>query len=446
MGRRVRWLVLLLLVPLAAAQADHRVLYDRFVDVPVDAIQWSGGCGPGGDDVAGGRITVDSSTDSFTFDEGQYDADDGLPSIGPGGEARATCATAWVDLPVPAASHHVHVRFWADRTVDQAVTLGAHMPQTLRLESGGVVLHEVDVFTWDDGSHHTTRFAELGIDGLAYFPLPPGLDILRVAWHFEDLGQARDQSDQSVASGQRFTATVTDPVVEFSSHPLPIAAAVSATRVGMQETLHRTITVDPPELGPHDRLNIRVRAPDDASFSHIVTPSGRTIDATGSLIPAAEYHASLQFVLLEPNSREGYVQATLPASLWQDDGDGAVQFVFTSTGTLQPVPAMLALNAALAMVPLAFAALATQRIREFQREAFGAYRRTATNLMVTLGMVIVFYAVAMLGSIAAGWFAASALWPPGKETGFLLAQMLAAGVAFFWLWLTGREMTRIVRP
>ncbi len=454
LGRALLFCVLAVLAipPASGAQADFVTLEDRFVDIAMSDLVATSGCGASGvaNNSLNATVTFDEEQDSFTFSEGRFEG--GLENLPAGlgdqaGATRAVCATVSVVLPVPAETEHIHVRFEADRRVTQAVTLTYHMPQQLRIvdDANGRMLYDVDVFIWDEGSRDRTRFANLGAGVLGYFPLPPGLETVRLEWFFEDEGQTRDRGQDNIVSGQGFDATVWDPVAEFSSRPRVVGdAAHTQHREGLTVSKDTSIPIDYDPQG--NQTNWRVRAPLDSVFSYILTPDGQRIDRTGNILDGGEYGPDLDFIIVDRFSAEGYVELTIPDRVMAPTGPGEYRVVFTETTMATPERGIMAFNAALAAIPLAFAAMALQRIREFQREAFGGYRRTARNLMVTLVLVLAYYVAAMVGAVIAGWFTVAALLPPTADSVLLYLQVFLAMAAFWWLWLTGREMYRIVRP
>ncbi len=439
-----------LLIPTVSAERElYWSLEDRFVDIPLDAFEVEGGCGPAGAPDVKGQIHFDEESDSFTFMEAEPAGPESPTSLGPrpgDGTSRSVCATASVTLSVPAGTEHIHVRFDADRVIRQAVTLDYHMPQELRVIDAATdrTIEQLDIFPWDDPSHDRQRFSDLGPGASPFIAIPPGVKTIMVQWYFEDLGMSSG-SDETVVSGQDYSATVWNPVVEFSLGPAPINGVTTDER--RKGTTSFMDTIVPASYAPDDnRTNLRIRGPLSSQFSHVVAPSGARIDDTGILPPGAEYGPQWGFVLIERNSAEGYAQITIPDAILATHGPGLYQAVFTAVTEAEPFPALMAFNAGLAALPLALAALALQRIREFQREAFGGYRRTATNLMVTLALVLAYYIITMAGAIVAGWFTVAATLPPSPGAGLMYLQVALAMAAFWWLWLTGRAMVHIVRP
>ncbi len=438
----------LLALPVAsAADEPFRTLQDTFVDVRLEDMIVAIGCAAGAEQL-GATVAFDAETDSFTFREGEGAVGGTVPEYYDPGPAmvQSQCATVAIELAVPAGTDHVHVRFDADRRIAQPVSLDYHMPQELRLLDAVTdeTIATVEVFAWDEGPRDRTRHAELGVGEAPFFPIPGDVTKLRIEWYFEDKGQSFSRDGFGAVSGQTFSATVWDPVVEFSAAP---AYAQGITRSERRDglTIHTDTRVPLDYVPGGNATNLRVRAPLESQFSHLITPGGARLDATGSLFNA-EYGPDARFVAIDRNSAEGYVEISIPHALLAPHGTGTYWAVFTEVSTVAPSSTALSINAVLAALPLALAAMAVQRIREFQREAFGGYRRTASKLMLTVGLVLAYYVVAMLGAMLAGWFVVAAAWPPTRITFLLYLQIALAMAAFWWLWLTGREMYRIIRP
>lgn len=420
------------------------MVLDQFLDLDMQNMVFDLTCKSGSEDIES-ELTLDLTLDKLIFNEGSLFPNEMMQTDG---STRATCGRAIMSVTAPGSLDHVHVRFWADRTITQTANISPHALQQFSLVPFGGNSTTIDYFPWDAGTRTLQRFAQLGAENQTLFPVAPGTTELDLIWRFEDTGQSVINNISSPLSGQDFEASITDPWIEFSLLPEPVHRVVEDHERDGSRRFDRHIAIvdyNDTMMDPY-RTNVRVMADESVIFSHIVAPDGTRITDTGVLPQDSEYSHNLPYVLLERNSQAGLVQITLPSSIARAHGPGEFQFVFVKTTFLDAEPSLLAINGAIAMIPLLFAVVAFRRVEQFRREAFGAYKRSARNLLVTLGLVVTYYIAVIAGAIVAGWFRLLSVLPLGTEALLLYLQVALAILAFLWLWFTAREMYAITKP
>ncbi len=448
----LRWLGILVLVglltPMAEANSGESAIQgmtlDLFMDLPLEDLSLETRCGENPSE-ANSEFRLDAAADRLIFSEGSF------ANVQPsqvGGAARAVCGRASVQLEAPGILDHVHVRYWADRTIEQIASMVPHARQQFTLRPDVGASTTIDYFANDAVTRPEARFATNGAGNVTYFPVSPQTQSVGLEWIFEDMGLRAIESIPSPVSGQQFEASIRDPWVEFSLAQQPVTRVEEHHEQEGSRRFERYVAVvdyNETNWGIY-HTNVRVIAHDSLAFSHIEAPDGARISATGVLPHDAEYSHDVPYVLLETNSQAGQVHVTMPSTIARAHGPGEFRFVFENTMILKPEPGLVAFNGLVAAIPLAFAGVAYVRVEQFRREAFGAYKRTARNLLVTLLFVVAYYIAVLGGAIIAGWFRLLSVLPLGTEAVLLYIQVALAILAFLWLWATAREMYAITKP
>ena len=267
------------------------------------------------------------------------------------------CGMARIDVPVPAGNDHLHIRFEADRIVDQLdPSLTVHLIQEVRvLRPDGSLLLAIPYIDPAEGSTRSLAY-DLGTIQL------PALPNVTLEWYFEDRGGPLSQDQLDVLSGVAFSSRVSNVVLEFSDVPTSATTLADDDRQGtlLRSTLHVQADV---EEDPFFLPALRVRVDPSLAFSHVVLPDGSRFDDVGTVEEADLTGFDLDRVQLEQN--EERVQVTLTARLLERLGPGEYTFVFHEVESVAISTALIPLAVLLFSLPLPFAVFAFVRTRHF---------------------------------------------------------------------------------
>jgi hypothetical protein len=443
-------LTLLLQVPAAVAlDLPHGPLMqaeaDLFSDLDVADLSLATPC-------AGGVMERDAAAGAFRFletDEPYY-----TPANAPPGYFRAGCGQASLEAAVPSGTHHVHLRFWASRTVSEF----RQDPVPFDVSSGVDFNQSVQVF-FDGASTPALEIAYFAADAASqpdtYFDLPSvlvpnGTVSLRVVWVFRDDGAIFPTTATlpNPDGGMSAAAQVRGVHLEYSSIPLEVAGySLERSRVGdgLQRQMSASIVV-PPDLLETYRVDARIRVDSAFQFSRMVDPSGGSRSAFGTRFEDGPDGFNRNLVLQERRSDLGYTQVTIPDAMTQVHGAGVYTFVLQEFEVLEAQPGLLVVAVLLLLAPLPLAVMAFLRIRRFHREAFGGFRRAASGLQVLDIAGVAFYLVIALSAFAGGRIGHMVRWPMSVEGVILYVQALVALAVFGVLYVVAHHLDAITRP
>ncbi len=430
-------LVLLLLVApqQAGAQADAP---PGGVDVRVDLYRAVDARNLVTEDPCGGSFRTDADGRGFLYQEA--DAVD-APLVPPG-HGSSGCGQARLGLLLPPGAAALHVSFLADRRVEtflEGDDAGA-TEQGVRVRDldSGRVLHQWEYFARDE---HDREGALHGPEAVV---LPDGTRNVTLEFYFLDVPPLDGQVPGSEPlSGRAFSSYVHDVAVEVRGAFAPPAdVRRSEGREGTLLLEEVRVSLEVPE-GPSGFAALpRVRAGPDLDFSFLRLPDGRTVDAAHSLNATALRGPP---AVLASRSNDALEVLANPA-LARDGGPGPYVFVLRDVADVRVHPALLPLAGVLLGAPLPFATVAFLQARVFARDAFGAYRRAARNLMLGVVVVFVYYLAVVASALAAGRLDLMGVWPLPLEGVLLYVQAGAAVAAFAVLWLSARALFWITRP
>lgn len=425
----------LLAAPVAAGPEQvEGVYYDQFTAPLAADFTLTNGCG-------GGEWTVSpAGADWFEYIERDIaNAFDGVHQAAgtPEGYFDTGCGLARVTVPVPAGNEHLHVRFTADREVVRATnTVPVNLIQQVNLyRPDGTQIVSVPYVETSDEGFEPTRF------DLEPIQVPTSISEVIIEWYFEDPGSLVTQETFSVLSGAAFRSRVSNINLEFSD--IPVVSEVSSDTVRHGNLRQETVTVVA-EVPDKPGTAVRVFAAPELEFSHVVLPDGTTLRAVGSIGDRQIPGFDLDRVLLEQTTR--YTQVTVPAALTEEHGPGTYSIVFTNIDAVEYSPLLIPFAVLLFALPVPFAALAYLKTRSYEREAFGAYRRSARNLRYGVIVVFAFYAVVLASAFISGRLDLTTVWPLPLEGWLQYIQVAVAIGAFSMLWLVARQLEAITKP
>ncbi len=422
-------LLLLVPVPSVAAVGDAEVRLDLFLSVDTTRMTLSGGCG----------ATVQADGRGFTFQE--HDPAEGT-GLDRGGWFVSGCGYARLDVSVPVGATSLHVSYFADRRIDTfgPEDRGQSIQGILFTDvDTGARIHDKDVYPENAGSREDRRHDSGAI------PLPPGVRNASLEFYFRDVPPLGNQTGNLLGeslSGRSFSAYVHD--IEILMHGDLLAPATVSSSTGREGTIlldELEVRLDVPlpesEFQPVPRILV-----DSAfDFERVVLPNGRTVDVArtwnGSLVgPGA--------VLVERT--EAGLEITIHPDLVAEAGPGEYIVFVRATQSIRVSPVLLPVAVLLLASPLPFAVLAIVQAQGFYREAFGAYRLAARNLMIGVVGVFVYYVAVLASAFVGGRLDLMGVWPLPLEGVLLYVQVAAAAVAFVLLWLSARALYWITRP
>ncbi len=432
-------LALVLAAPAVPAVPEHGVeaiLYDLFLPLPFGALNLTAGCG-------GGQFASDASTGWFEYDERLPQAASGTPELAPSGYFDTGCGTATALLALPPGTDHVHARFEADRGV-QEMSLsapGVHFTQQLRVGTGGDAIAVFDYFPANGTAQPMTAFDPPAFD------VPAGATELILQWYFEDSGFATSQDLPSVLSGEDYRGRVQNVTIELSGADVEGAAVGESVRRSgtFRHTDVRVEAVVPEALLAQYAVDLRVRASTSLEFRRVIAPDGTVMEDAVTRTSPGPGGFDRQHVLWERPDSE-VLQITVPGSLLAAHGPGEYAIVLGTLGSVHAEPALVPLAVFLLALPLPFGALAMHRIRGFEKEAFGGFRRSARNLRFALFATGLYYVLVVASAFVGGRIDLMASLPIRAEAVLLYVQVLVAIAAFVTLYLVARELHLITRP
>lgn len=428
MKRAVLLLAVLLAVPAAAGPEQvEGVFLDHFHAPTVDDFALTTGC-QGGD-----WTDAPAGAPWFEYIESDLATAPGAPV----GYFDTGCGRATLVVPVPAGNEHLHIRFHAERTVESlAASFPENIIQELNLFGDGRQLVSIPYLAGLGGNVNRQPF------DMGSIQIPPGINNLTLEWYFEDAGQSANQQAPSVLSGVAFRSRISDINLEFSE--APVAHTIESTNDRQGTLRQETLTVRATVPNASSLPALRVRTDAALELSHVVFPDGSRTSDFGTIDEGVITGFDLQRVLLEQTS--GYTQVTVTAALVQEHGPGEYQVVLTDTNTVQYSPLLIPFAILLFALPLPFAALAYAKTRSFEREAFGAYRRSARNLRFGVLVVFAYYVVVVFSAFLSGRLDLTTVWPLPFEGWLQYIQVAVAIGAFLVLWRVARQLEAIVRP
>lgn len=443
-ARRLPTLVLVATVVLAgasgfsavSAQATHEVrsvVLDSFRTINPVTLQT-----PPCD---GGQIDVSST--GFLFHEVP---EGGLPSapgmVGqPEGYISTGCGTAILDVTGPRSYDHFHVRFVADRQIIE------FQPGGLDLNPSGWDFTQELQFRAPTGEIlSTTPFFDVHLQAAPATSFDIRGDFLgpsfQVAWLFSDNGAFLGPGQSEPTSGEDYKSDVANITLEFSGIPFPYNVSANPTRHGNVFLTETTVTFDAKGLNESD---VRLDVLNTLAFSHVVAPDGARIDEATTRNGAGPDQWDRSFVL-EEGFRSGLTWITVPKEFVAAHGDGEYRVVFTSVDTLEAEPTLIPLVLLILALPLPFAAMAYRKVRAFEKEAFGAYKRSARNLRIALVVAALYYLTVVVASLVAGGVEVLLLWPIPLQAIITYVQVAVAIAAFIALYTVARELDSITHP
>lgn len=452
----LRFLALIVaLVALAPAHADvtgnhplvQSVVFDITQHVDVAKLQFTPQCElpsmAGQPSFPAETFTPLPAQHGFRFAE-----TDGATATAPGdppGYNGHGCGIVALNLTVPAGTEHIHVQFLANREASirpgsiQSV-YGPRFQQDVTVAVSDGAFVKTDYYNVSDGSHAST-FVEPNP------PLYPGaVSSIRVAWTFADRGTEGDASLTKLYSGGAYAATITNASVEFSSVAIPAKTISESDRRSEAFVFHDVAVAVPvgAELLADQDTDLRIRLDPSVSFVEVQAPDGARITDRSTRTGAGPLGFDHSRVLLERLS--GYTQITVPAPVLRAHGSGTYILIETQQTDVRAIPALVPFAVIMLLLPFPFAAIAFVNVRIFEREAFGAFRRSARNLRYALVAAVLYYLIVVGAALFGGRLALMANWPLTTEAIFLYLQVLLAGLAFVALWLVARELYGITVP
>ncbi|MEA3189424.1 MAG: hypothetical protein QOD77_6 [Thermoplasmata archaeon] len=426
--------VALLLVPVPGAAQEPEVRFvvlDQFADIQV--------AGLGLQACTGASLERDLERQAVHFRE-EDPAPQQVPVFTPGYATRG-CGNVTLEMPIPAGTDHLHVRFLQDRVISlfsvfqEEVSAGIDFEQTVQVALDGAEQPPLTLFPTNSTGAQSTIFEVPAVR-------PEGAGTLRVRWSMADAGQV---FAPGFPTGSSYASTLEGIIVEFSGIPL---AANTALRDGSGGDLQvdelrvaATVTARSEEGYRND---LRFRLAPGWEFIHVEAPGGAVLDQAGTRVAAGE----VGYDRFKPLREQGqdYVQVTVAEPILTRHGDGQYTLVVRRVSDLDINEAMLPVAVALLLSPLPFALVAYLRTRAYEREAFGSFRRSARYLRLALVGALVYYLVVVGSAFAGSRLALMAVLPLSTEAILLYVQVLVAIAAFMALALVARELYRITQP
>lgn len=433
-----------LLLPLASGitlpGALQEVNLDLFKEVQMSELVFTGGCGARTiNDGLDGQFLSNTEDRWFRFTEGNYTVG-GQPVFG--GEIRTNCGTATLTAIVPPGTHHIHIRFDADRRLTGPAGLDQNFTQTVTVRTpAGVELGRYAYFATSQGAQERQSFEMPTV----VLGTAPGQIVIE--WYFEDLGAGIQQGFPNPLSGTEFSATVWEPEVEFSGATAAIVSAHDGSRRQGSDLLREMkVGVEVPStLLQSYAPNLRIRADAGFEWESVRLSNGTLITASRSFSSGERYSPNLGRVVVE-HRNDQFLQITIPGDMLQKSGPGVMEVHMVSTLPDTPVALFIPLNALLLLAPLALGALSLMQVRAFQREAFGRFASSARNLLVAVSLVLAYYVAVVAAAYSLGWVELMSIFPLRLEAIILYVQVLLALAAFGAFYLVGRELYKITRP
>lgn len=428
-------LALLLLPPLAAAQdpapGDVRfVVLDQFADIRVEDLAL--------EPCAQGTLTRDTAAQAIRFEESDAAAQP-VPVFPPGYASRG-CGNVTLEMPIPAAADHLHVRFHQDRSVqlfgvgDNEVTAGTEFNQSVQVRLDGRPAATVALFPEDSAGAQETAFELPTLR-------PAGATTLRVTWRMADVGAV---FASGFPTGTSYAATLSRIQVEFSGVPTSSTAELATGSSGSLQVDELQVTASVTARTPGFRNDLRFRLQPGWEFVRVEAPDGTALDQAGTRVNAGEAGYDRSKPLRE--QALDFVQVTLSETLVAKHGDGAYTLVLRRVSPLAINEALLPVAIALLLSPLPFALVAYRRTRAYEREAFGSFRRSARYLRIALVIALLYYLVVVGSAFAGSRLGLMAVLPLSTEAILLYVQVVVAIAAFLALALVARELYRITQP
>jgi hypothetical protein len=424
----------LLAVPPGSADDDSilAVVYDQFVPIDPAVIELN--------DCADARM--ERLPDGFAFQEISPGEDDAGPNpVFPGGYASAAWCDAYLNLTSPGPMEHLHVRFLADRSVEEydVSPPGYGFRQTIEVYAEGADRPPAQpVFGEQDGPS-----PELPVSPPP-FQVPPS-GPFTVHWNFEDTNHYLFNNAFTFAlSGEDYASRVRQVVLEYSGLRVDGWHVHEHDRREGSVLLGETV-VAVPSAGPDS--NLRLRAEKTLAFDRVVAPDGTVLRETVGPDPERGYGPTLpaDVVLVEADAGD-YLQVTVSRDFVRAHGEGEYKVYLTSVDTIQTIPWLVPIVALILLVPLPFAFFAYRRVRVYEREAFGAYRRSARNLRIALVVTLLYYATVVASALVAGRLRLLTVWPMPVEAILIYVQVVVAVGAFVALYSVANEMYRVIAP
>lgn len=440
MRRAAAVVLVCLLAPLGASSAGAQagdpvgdVVLDLFQELPVGPMDVVLEC-------ENSRVRKQVDQRSFTFAETDAaEVPDPLPGFNGSGLASRGCAQVRLEVAVPPGSEHVHVRFLADRSVNNFARTTVAFQQEVRVRTlGGDLIYSHAYFAEDATSEELT-FIDAPAATLTGNP-----ERVVVEWHFADVGSLQGEDP---LSGQDYAAEVVRPQLEFSGIAVPFSQDRHGGREGTLrlDRLDVGVAVEDATPAPY-RAALRVSVDDAFEFRDLITPNGQRFSDVATRDPGASGVLGIDEKRLLQERLGGQLRITVPQALLETMGAGDYTFRFQQVAEVRTNPVLVTLSIVLLAMPMPFAAVAVYQARIFQREAFGGFRRSARNLSLAVGFVAAYYLAVVLSAFAGGRLDLMSAWPMPLEAVLLYAQVVLAGVAFIGLWLVARELYRITKP
>lgn len=436
--------LLALAIPGLAEQAPmERVLLDVIHPVPVQELQFLYACTQVSQRAVP-AATFDTYPENQTFhfrEVGQASA-----SGEPPGYATAGCGQAAYETEIPAATDHIHVRFFGSRGV-QLQPGGVHsvtgprfiQEVSLNTTTGGELVY--NYFEVDDGAE-AMQFQD---PSPPYFP---GANrAVKVQWRFQDLGTSLDNALTSVPGGASYSGWVATPYLEFSGIPMDGFTVAYDTNFLASSQVARaivTVPVTPQAIDGRNLTDVRVQADVSRGFESVRTPAGVLLDTAVTRTSAGPLGFDRSRILVERAS--GILQVTIPHEVLTAHGPGEYQVILKSESVAQPVAALVPMALLFLLLPFPFAILAMVNVRRFEKVAFGGYKRSARFLRYAVLAAGAYYFAVVLASLLGGRLGVLARFPFPAEALGLYVQLALAGLAFVGLWLAATELYRLTVP
>lgn len=374
----------------------------------------------------------------FRFEERQPGAGTVEPPY-PSGYLALGCGEATTQQPVPAGARSVVVRFEADRRVDEfdLNAPGSDFEQALEFRAGnGTGDRRVAYLPPEAGAEPLRAFAPDS------FLLPRGATGFELAWIFRDSSYFVAPTFPDVLSGEDFAATVQNVTLEFPGIPAQHRVGESLQRQGTLLVGETRVRVQVEDAGAAD---LRLEVSDRLAFEHLRGPDGRTVTAQASRTDAGPEGFDRHAILVETLDG-GRIQLTVPREVLAEHGPGEYTVAFTSLDPVRTYPWALPFAVLVLLSPLPFALLALQRVRRFEDEAFGGFRRSARNLRIALAVAATYYVAVVASHFAGSRLDLMAAWPMPLEAVLLYVQVVVAAGAFLALFAVANELYHITVP
>lgn len=428
------------------------VFLDAFVPVRLDALtHTNAGCAdPGTSTRQEGALVLAASGRSFRWSEDDR-ADTRLPAPSatppeqPGGYVTSSCASIGFEIPIPAGTDHVHLRFNATREIVCAESQTAICPrfvQRLVLSGPGQGALGFDYFNFTDGPRATT----------AINPLPPfrptGALNLTATWFFQEVGSSTIPEVGNLRpSGSAYASVIANPVLEFSSIPaIGVVVETTERRAGSQvfDDIFVSVPIAAPAIAEGLGTDLRIRFDPIVTFREVRAPDGAILTERVTRENDGPNGFDRSKILLERTLE--YTQITVPGQVIREHGAGTYTLVETRELPLSAAPTLIPIAALLMVAPVPFAIIAARQAHVFERESFGGFRTAARNLRVALVVVLLYY-FAVVGAALIGGGANEMTTLPLSVAGvFLYLQLALAALSFAALYLVARALYRITVP